>query len=142
MTKITQFNSQNIDVIRATIEPKLAEISEQYGILLTIGGMSYSHSQITTRLTIKTVDAEIKEGESMEEASARSDFALYAPSFGLTAEDFGKVVKVDGKQFKIIGVAPRSRKYPILGETVEGNTTFTLSVDSIRHQLHPTEVPA
>jgi hypothetical protein len=140
MTKITQFNSQNIDVIRAAIELKLAEVSEQYGILLHAGGMSYSHSKITTRLTIKIVSEDVKDGESIEEASARSDFALYAPSLGLAAEDFGKEVRVDGKQFKIVGIAPRSRKYPILGETIDGKKTFKLAVNAIRNQLHIAEV--
>ena len=135
MTKITQFNSKNIDRIREDVEQKLAEVSEKYGIVLTIGGMRYSASEITTRMTVKTITTGIKEGESMKEASDRAEFTRYAASFGLKAEYFGQVVTIDGKRFRIVGLKPKSRKYPVLGQVVGEDKVFKLALDSVRTQL-------
>lgn len=112
--KIQHFNSNNIDTIRAAIDAKLQEVSHEYGIALTIGGMRYSASEITTRMTIKTITTDIKEGESIKEASDRAEFTRYAASFGLKAEYFGQVVTKNGKRFRIVGLKPKSRKYPEL----------------------------
>jgi hypothetical protein len=135
MTKINRFDSNNLDVIRDAIDSKLAEIGNEFGIVLSIGGMSYSATEVTTRLTVRTVNTDIKAGESIKEASERSEFSLYAKRFGLKAEDFGKVVTVDSKQFRIVGIKPKSRKFPILGEDVVSKTVYKLPVSAIKEQL-------
>lgn len=140
MTKISTFNSNNLDVIRTAINAKLAEVSQELGIAINMGGMSFSSQQATTRLTFKAVSEEMKEGESIEEASARSEFATYARSFGLKPEDFGKEVKVDGRKFRIVGIKPRSRKFPVLGEDLINNSVYKLSAIAIKDQLHAANV--
>jgi hypothetical protein len=135
MQKIQQFNSKNIDTIRAAIDAKLQEVSQEYGIALTIGGMRYSASEITTRLTVKSIGSDIKEGESIQEASDRAEFDRYAQSFGLKPEYFGQVVIVNGKRFRIVGIKPRSSKFPILVQEVGSDKVFKLKVSSIIEQL-------
>jgi hypothetical protein len=135
MTKIAHFNSNNINSIRAAIDAKLQEVSQEYGIALTIGGMRYNASEITTRLTVKAIGSDTKDGESIQEASDRVEFARYAQSFGLKPEFFGQIATVNGKDFRIVGIKPRSRKFPILGQEVGGDKVFKLTASSIKSQL-------
>ena len=86
-------------------------------------------------MTVKTITTDIKEGESIQQANDRAEFTRYAASFGLKAADFGQIVTIDGKRFKIVGLKPKSRKYPVLGQVVGGDKVFKLALNSVRTQL-------
>jgi hypothetical protein len=142
MTKVSKLNSANLDVIREVINRKLAEAGEELGVALEIGGMSYNEMEATTRLSIKAVGAAVKEGESIQEASARSEFAFHSASFGLKKEHFGKEVTVDGRKFRIVGIKPKSRKYPVLGEDTLTKKVYKLSALAVRNQIDTTHLEA
>jgi len=135
MSTIATFNRNNIDAIRKSINEKLAQVSKELGIALSIGGMNYSSDTITTRLTINAVGDNIKDGESIEEANKRAEFEKYAQLFGLQKSDFGKEVKLNNKLFRICGIAPKSRKYPILALNREDGKVYKLPIAGVQMHL-------
>jgi hypothetical protein len=142
MTKINKLNNENLDVIRNVVSRKLAEAGEELGVALEIGGVSYNSMEATTRLSIKAVGVDVKDGESIQEASARSEFVFYSAGFGLKEEHFGKPVTVDGRTFRIVGIKPKSRKYPVLGEDTCTKKVYKLSATAVRNELESTSMDA
>ena len=57
------------------------------------------------------------------------EFALIAPAFGLTEEDYQRTFVHVGKVFSLVAFKPRNRKYPVIGINHEGQRyKFPLSV--------------
>jgi len=63
-------------------------------------------------LTVKFEIAAVVKG--VVEDSARAAFKALAPAYGLKATDLGKRISWCGKQFTVVGLAPKARTYPLV----------------------------
>lgn len=66
------------------------------------------------------------------EIDARNDFRLNAFKFGYDSKLFGKVVKISGTEYKVVGVNTRSRKQPIKLQRVSDSRSFKCNVLALR----------
>jgi len=48
------------------------------------------------------------------------DFAQHAPAFGLKGEDFRRPFRSAGREYLLVALKPRNRKYPVIGLDVKG----------------------
>jgi len=103
--KITKFNTDNIGEVRTTITEILTKELAKHGLSANLGNIRYSDNDFKCQLTISM--------GSVEDAGQR-EWDKYAPLFGLDKEDFGTLFVNNGKTFEVTGIAPRSRKYPVL----------------------------
>jgi hypothetical protein len=46
----------------------------------------------------------------------RADWDAYCTLYGLLPGDYGRTITVDGRPFKLVGIAPRRAKFPFIGE--------------------------
>ena len=85
-------------------------IEEACGVRITIGNGRYSDSNAHLKLEIADVTADgtvlTKEAE---------DFKAYAWRYAMEPSDLGREFRHDNEVYEIIGLKPRSKKYPILG---------------------------
>jgi len=65
----------------------------------------------------------------------KDTFALYAPTFGLLADDFGRSFTFRSRTYKIVGCAPKSFKYPILGSRLPDGKVFKFPADHVANNL-------
>ncbi len=56
-----------------------------------------------------------------EESGERAEFAMHAPLFGLTPDDFGRSFLTRRGRFTLVGLAPRNRKYPVIARAPGGD---------------------
>jgi len=103
--EITKFDRKNLDQVRGVINTALETALADFGLSAKLGNISYLENTFSAKLTVNcgtTADGE------------RAEFEKYAPMFGLTADTYGKMVTHNGKLFTVVGLKPRSRKYPVI----------------------------
>jgi hypothetical protein len=88
----------------------LQEVADRHGLKVEARGGKYDPTTGTysPKITFSLPDAE------------RKEFALYAPMFDMTEDDFGKSFTIRNKTYTICGIAPRSTTYPILAKDASG----------------------
>jgi len=93
------------------------KVLKQHGLVGDIGRITYNATEMRMKLTVVEVGA-----KAPVVASEQAMFAAYCTQFGFTAGDYGRAVKVMGivKPVRLIGFKPKSKKYPILVQTVTG----------------------
>lgn len=106
-----------VKAMRKELEAALAAIEKKHGYKITIGNMTYKTNGFTAKL----------EGEST--ANGRNPdkeiFEANCFRFGIPHTWFGKELKVKNTTYKIVGIKPRSRKYPLLLQNVATGITDT-----------------
>ncbi|MEM6943025.1 MAG: hypothetical protein AAF565_04650 [Pseudomonadota bacterium] len=58
-------------------------------------------------------------------------FEALAPSFGLEANDFGRMFRSGGAAFRITAINPNRPKYPISAERIGDGRSYKVSVEDI-----------
>ena len=53
-------------------------------------------------------------------SQAQNEWNLYCHQFGLLTTDFGRTFKHRSSTFTVIGIKPRSPKYPVLAQNTRG----------------------
>ena len=116
---ITHFTRPVVQALGDEVEQALAAMAELYGIDIRVIGKTYtgsSFANIKLSLAIKDSD----KGIPMDENAA--NFVRRAHIYGLKPEDLGKTfTSAGGRKYKIVGLKPRNRKYPVLAVWEDGD---------------------
>jgi len=122
-TDVTEFNRQNCRTIDNAINDALKQVEAQFGVTIKIGGGRFSSNEFTTKITVSTGDGT---------DAAKEKFGLYAFRYNLKNSDFGKTFTSNGEIFRISGIKPRGKKYPIMAERVRDGARYKFSAERIR----------
>lgn len=116
-----KFNRENLQKVRGILEELFEDFEEETGVKITIGNIRFSEKQFTTKL-----EAVIP---SDEEEDLTTDEIKYKQAL----KDSHGIFRVDesnwmerrknsnGKEFQLLGVKIRSKKYPIVARDIAGN---------------------
>ena len=124
MKKVTSFNRQNIRQINSELEAALKQVAEKYGLEVKLGNTRFTGDNFTTKVQVATVG---EGGITMSKEA--TDFNRYKTILGINM-DLGQEFQRSGKTFTIVGLKPRSKKYPILAKCSDGKT-YKLPVDLV-----------
>jgi len=124
MKKVTSFNRQNIRQINSELEAALKQVAEKYGLEVKLGNTRFTGDNFTTKVQVATVG---EGGITMSKEA--TDFNRYKTILGINME-LGQEFQRSGKTFTIVGLKPRSKKYPILAKCSDGKT-YKLPVDLV-----------
>lgn len=116
MKKVTTFNRQNIRQINAEMEAALKAIANKYGVEVSMGSTRFTGANFTTKVQVATV---AEGGITMSKEA--TDFNRYKTILGINME-LGNEFERSGKTYTIVGLKPRSKKYPILAKCSDGKT--------------------
>jgi len=124
MKKVTSFDRQNIRQINSEIESAIKSIAEKYGLEVKLGSTRFTNSNFTTKLQVATVG---EGGITMSKEA--TDFNRYKSYLGIKM-DLGQEFVRNGNTYTIIGLKPRSTKYPVLAKCTDGKT-YKLPVELV-----------
>jgi len=124
MKKVTSFNRQNIRQINSELEAVIKQVAEKYGLEVKLGNTRFTGDNFTTKVQVATV---AEGGITMSKEA--TDFNRYKTILGINME-LGQEFQRSGKTFTIVGLKPRSKKYPILAKCSDGKT-YKLPVDLV-----------
>lgn len=118
-------DKQGIELIRRELNTILGAYGAKKGIQFQLGSITYSSNQFGVRLTGTS-------GATKEDAD-QVNWEKYCWTYGLTPEDFHKVVIFKGNHYRLVGFKPRSTRYPIIIERVGTSNRYKLSELTVKH---------
>ena len=112
-------------VIREEMEAVLATLD--LGVHFEVGRMTYGANGITAKVTVSHIG---DDGTAM--TPDRQAFIDCATRLGLVASDLDReFIDHTGDTWKVVGMKPKSHKYPILVENARGKV-FKFPADRVR----------
>jgi hypothetical protein len=132
ITEITQLTRKNVNEIERKVNERLAELSEEIGVNLTVSGGTFSKVEATLKLKIQVQNPDTgsfytKEGE---------DFKHNAHLVGMKPSDLGKTFKKYGQEvYTIEGLRIRARKSPILCKKISNGKMYGFAADAVKFHL-------
>lgn len=113
--KIIEFGRPECRTVREAVREALKSVEEEFEVDIEFGNGRFSSGSFGFKIDINTRD------ENGEKQNAKEkEFKLYAKSFGLEPDDFGKTFNDRGKLYTIVGIKPRSYKVPVLAKNLKG----------------------
>lgn len=82
---------------------------------------------------VKTAFSKISEKEDAEVEKA--EFSMICRSYGLKPEHYGLVFRAGKDMFKVKGIKPANRKYPILADRVKDGKGFKFTPEQVTLSL-------
>ncbi|GHC46522.1 SprT-like domain-containing protein [Roseibacillus persicicus] len=110
--------------LQERILAQLGPLAEECGLTLSAGKSQYSSTEATVGICVSLEPAD---GLDPEERLFRE----YAPLFGLTEHDYRRNFHSNGEPFQLVGLKPRNRKYPLIGENAKG-TRYKFPLEVLR----------
>ena len=115
-TTITELDKPTVRYIRDRLRSTLDPLAQELGIVIDFGNFAFRRSSGRVQLRIALRDSN---GQPItEEIEA---FRYHAILFGFKATDLGKQFIIDGQPYTICGLNRRSRKYPIIARSENGD---------------------
>ena len=109
--KIKQFDSSNLKILRDAINNRLSFLELDYNIKIKLGNIKFSDQNFDAQLNV----ALVVNGEVIEKIA--TDFERYKDSWGLDFPlgfEFTMGFGENPEIYKVVGLKPRNRKYPII----------------------------
>lgn len=135
MTKtkpIKEFTNPIVRKLMDECEEALRPIAEKYGLTLDQKGRTYRRDALPVMFQLLVTEKD-EDGNAL--SAMAKDFQNMAPLFGLEPDDLGKEFTRAGKTFRITGLKPRSRKYPVLAENVKTGKTYKFPAETVKEAL-------
>ena len=125
---MNEFTRANLKDLRKDIDNALKSVAEKHGLSLMLGNVRFTEDSFTGKLEARITDR-------VGEPTMAADFRSMAPSFGIPSSYLHRIVTINGKRYKIVGLKPRNRKYPIICENTANGKRFKFSAFAIREVL-------
>jgi len=118
--KIVRINKPVLKELEAQISTLLNQHYKDMGLNFRFDGGHFSDQNATIKLVISTTDAD---GHAVD--PERKDFMQFARNFGLEYEWLDQTVVINSSSYKIVGLATRRRRFPVVVEANGHKSLFT-----------------
>ena len=129
-------NKQTLKDFRISFKESVKSLEEEYGVMVNMKNITFGDASFTSKI-------EVINGINAKEV-ARNTFKDDLDRWGsrfpeITMEHFEKGLRYYGNQIKIVGLKPRSPKYPIIykkdGTLFSSSKRFKTTYESIKVAL-------
>jgi len=118
-------NKANLKNFRSDFATAMKSLEEEYGVSVSMKNISFTEDKFTTKLEVTNLS---ESGEVVD--STVEDFKKQARFYGLKVSDLGRTFVSQGRTFKVCGLKPSYRKYPVLAKSNTGKT-FKFAADTV-----------
>jgi hypothetical protein len=122
-----EFNKQNLKSFRTEMEDALGKVGKKYGVTFNIGNIRFTSDTFST--TVKCY------GTATKSDTGKLEWDKSCFMFGFEKTDFNKMFTMTGKKYQIVGIRPRSFKYPIVGKEIGGTKSFKFNAEGVKKNL-------
>lgn len=140
ITKVAQFNRDNVKAVIAECEAALRPIAEKYGLALLRKNFTYRTDELPlSSFKMMTVAEGVDASADPKDAILAGAFVKYAATCGLQPHWLGKSFDTTRwGRLAIIGLAPKSRRFPVIVEDASGKR-FKLEESTVIAGMAPNE---
>lgn len=124
MAQVTEITKPFLRDAREEMTAALREFGERHGIKVTVGNASFTpgaggNATFKVELATRTPEGEVNTKEM-------TAFRQHATMFGLKPEQLGIEFTLGGSRYKLVGLNPRARSMPLLGENKANGKVYKL----------------
>ena len=119
---------QKIQEMRKDIDEALKAVAEKHNCTIHAGSANYTSESFNIKLEVVENSSD---GSTVTKEEL--DWKANASLFGLDVDLLGKTVKIQGKDYEIVGLKPRSRKYPVLGKDLSNGKTYKFPAEFLKN---------
>lgn len=125
--QIKQIDRASCKRLRDELDKVLAPLGKKLGLSISAGNASFTPENATFKVKIATLGADGTVRNEEAEAFKKSAilYGLKPEMLNTTFKDWG------GDTFEIVGLATRSRKYPVLAKNILTGKTFKFPVEQV-----------
>lgn len=120
-------NRQKVRALRAMLEEKLKGFE---GLHVELGSARFTSSSVTFKIEM----SEVAEDGTVESPAVMA-FRALAGVHGLSPDDLGREFDHNGRRFKVVGLNPKAKRYPVNCEQVGTGKAYKFSATTVRHLL-------
>lgn len=124
-----QITGQMLKAIGREIEDAAREIAKKHGVSISYAGGTYGDRNVV-KFQIASVAA-----DGTVETPEREFFKRMATLYGLSPDDLGKDFRSGTTTYRIIGLSPAKRKYPIIAEHLGTGKRYKFSELTVKMAL-------
>ena len=125
---IKSINRSTVSQLLEEASEALAAVADKHGIVLERKHCTYSETEVPVAFKF-VIPERAEDGTAI--SPKETEFRKYARRFGLEPDDYGKLFKTYTGVFRVSGIKPRSRKYPVLGERVADGRVFKFQKQAV-----------
>lgn len=122
---VAKITPSQIKIINKRIEETLAALGSELGLTFSCGNTSYSDTEASVKLTYKT--------QGNEEAKI-ADINQVGMYMGLGENCYGQTFSHGGRNFTLVDIKTRNRKYPIITQDSSG-AKYKMPLDLVKSYL-------
>lgn len=104
--KLEKITRKDCKTLRHALTSELADLGKKHGLIIKAGSASYTDNSVTFKVECLIAGFD----------QAKDNFERHAFMFDLTDDQFGAFFRYGKRTYKLVGLKPRSPKYPIIGE--------------------------
>lgn len=124
--KITEFDRTIAGTLGKQARTLLEPLAQQHGLTIKDRGGRYDSTML--KLTFELLVTETPDGKSGDQAQ----FEKYCFIAGLTPDQFGLEFTYSGETYRIVGIAPKRSKRPVIGARTTDGKRFVFPPEVIR----------
>ena len=114
--------------IHAEIIAAAKEIAAKHRMFITKKGGNFGDFDLKVSMTLQMISEEAQEAKENKKEAL---WVLYAPSFGLKPEWFGKTFNCQNKTFEIIDLQHRKHKFPVICNCKEDGKEYKFGPETV-----------
>ena len=123
--QVQELDRPFLQSLRVDLNKTLAAVGEKHGIVIATGTCRFTPTKATMKIEILVKGEGVEDIKSAKLAQAGRDFKANARRFGLQPMWLNKSFKhTDGRTWKVIGLMPRRRKFPVLCTSRNGEESL------------------
>ena len=122
---------------RPMIDKALAQLGEDLGVQFHAGNASFDISGASGHFKLEVLPLQAGGEVVTPEASA---FESMAKLYGFDAGDLGRTFRTGGVDYRITGLKPRARRYPVTADRVSDGRGFKFPADVVLNALKAAKV--
>jgi len=106
-----KFTKENCQMLGTEIEQALQQVAMEHNVVIKRGNGRFTPNNFTLKLEISAIDE-----TGVTQTRERSDWETSAFLYGLDKDWLDKEFIFNGERYKVAGIKPKSRKYPVLAQ--------------------------
>ena len=112
--------------LRVAVNAALESVGKEFGMSIKVGNMRYDDTVVNIPVTASMISE-----DGVVQTPERTDFIALAKFHGLDPEWIDKEFTSRGDTYRICGLKPRSRTYPILAKNLLTGKTFKFGASDV-----------
>lgn len=130
MKKLTEFQRDDIKMLRVEINNALKDVAVKYGIELKLGNINFTSANFSAKLKASTIN-----GNGTVMCTEAVNVDKYGKMYGLNGKLNDEFTDYTGQRFRIAGFKPRSQKYPVIAKDIRTGELYKFSINLVNSNL-------